>query len=141
MSAAGREVSLVWHILTLAHVSPGLATVLFIVISTSVGPAAGAGVLPAGMRGGGARAQAANLQGETIYKGHRSYDLMLSLQLGMRHSAGDPAAPGSAQRLVPEHFVEKARLIWRGPRAGDSAMRSVFGRSTLATPPPGLRLH
>ncbi len=54
------------------------------------------------------RAQAANRQGETIYKGHRSYDLMLSLQLGMRHSVGDLSAAPTAQRLAPEHFTQKA---------------------------------
>jgi 1-phosphatidylinositol-4-phosphate 5-kinase len=32
--------------------------------------------------------QAANKQGETIFKGHRSYDLMLNLQLGIRYSVG-----------------------------------------------------
>lgn len=32
--------------------------------------------------------QAATRQGETIFKGHRSYDLMLNLQLGIRYSVG-----------------------------------------------------
>ena len=32
--------------------------------------------------------QRAQLQGERIIKGHRSYDLMLNLQLGIRHSVG-----------------------------------------------------
>ena len=59
------------------------------------------------------RRQAANRQGETIYKGHRSYDLMLSLQLGMRHSIGDVAAAAGERRLTPEHFGEKVLCLLR----------------------------
>ncbi|KAK9845785.1 hypothetical protein WJX81_002291 [Elliptochloris bilobata] len=65
------------------------------------------------------RRRAANRQGETIYKGHRSYDLMLSLQLGMRHSVGDVAAAANPQRLTPEHFAEKIALNF--PRDGSAA--------------------
>jgi len=74
-----------------------------------------------------ARTQAANLQGETIYKGHRSYDLMLSLQLGMRHSAGELPSAGAAQRLAPEHFAEKARRRARSECAGTPARRGRGG--------------
>ncbi|KAK8705370.1 hypothetical protein V6N13_048973 [Hibiscus sabdariffa] len=40
-------------------------------------------------------------QGETISKGHRNYELMLNLQLGIRHSVGRPApATGVSKDVV-----------------------------------------
>ena len=45
--------------------------------------------------------------GETIYKGHRSYDLMLNLQLGIRHSVQAVARELPQQRLADEHFRQK----------------------------------
>ena len=45
--------------------------------------------------------------GETIYKGHRSYDLMLNLQLGIRCCVGriNPTEP--AKDLTPADFEYK----------------------------------
>ena len=47
--------------------------------------------------------------GETIYKGHRSYDLMLNLQLGIRHSVQAVAREAAQQRLEEDHFRQKVR--------------------------------
>ena len=53
--------------------------------------------------------QAATKLGETIYKGHRSYDLMLNLQLGIRHSVQAYAKPMQppVKELTAEHFTHK----------------------------------
>jgi len=51
--------------------------------------------------------QAATKLGETIYKGHRSYDLMLNLQLGIRHSVQAYAKQPAVKELAPEHFTHK----------------------------------
>ena len=61
------------------------------------------------------RVQAADRPGETIYKGHRSYDLMLNLQLGVRHAVGALASsvmPGSG--LGPADFLTKVRPFTQG---------------------------
>lgn len=42
--------------------------------------------------------------GERIYKGHKSYDLMLNLQLGIRYSVGGVHARPSAPMLLPSDF-------------------------------------
>ncbi len=42
--------------------------------------------------------------GERIYKGHRSYDLMLNLQLGIRYSVGGEHARPSGPMLLPTDF-------------------------------------
>ena len=57
--------------------------------------------------------QVGQLQGETIFKGHRSYDLMLNLQLGIRHSVGSiTAGPvGLVKSLSDWHFVEMVHLL------------------------------
>jgi hypothetical protein len=51
--------------------------------------------------------QVANKLGETIYKGHRSYDLMLNLQLGIRHSSQQVAKEAPLKELSDEHFMQK----------------------------------
>lgn len=53
--------------------------------------------------------QAANKLGETIYKGHRSYDLMLNLQLGIRHSVQQVAKEPTLKQLSDYHFLQKVR--------------------------------
>ena len=55
--------------------------------------------------------QAATKLGETIYKGHRSYDLMLNLQLGIRHSVQAYAKQPAVKELEPEHFTHKVNLV------------------------------
>ena len=57
-------------------------------------------------------AQAAERAGETIYKGHRSYDLMLNLQLGIRHAVGSlaSAVPSSGPGLLAQDFASKVGL-------------------------------
>ena len=51
--------------------------------------------------------QVANKLGETIYKGHRSYDLMLNLQLGIRHSSQQVAKEPPLKQLADIHFQQK----------------------------------
>ncbi|KAK9800236.1 hypothetical protein WJX73_003652 [Symbiochloris irregularis] len=57
--------------------------------------------------------------GETIYKGHRSYDLMLNLQLGIRYSVTRVAAEQSHDTLESQHFQAKIKLNF--PRDGSKA--------------------
>ena len=45
--------------------------------------------------------------GETIYKGHRSYDLMLNLQLGIRWSVSRYARDPPLRELPTSVFSEK----------------------------------
>ena len=45
--------------------------------------------------------------GETIYKGHRSYDLMLNLQLGIRWSVSRNAREPILRTVPSELFGEK----------------------------------
>ncbi len=47
--------------------------------------------------------------GETIYKGHRSYDLMLNLQLGVRHTITTLNKLPPLKSISEEHFKEKVR--------------------------------
>lgn len=54
--------------------------------------------------------------GETIIKGHRSYDLMLDLQLGIRYSVGKFYQ--STRELVPADFGHRARIWMNFPREG-----------------------
>lgn len=58
--------------------------------------------------------------GETIQEGHRSYELMLDLQLGVRWSVGKftHTLPPRGQ-LLPEHFSEKVKVTF--PRQGSRA--------------------
>eukprot|EP00884_Botryococcus_braunii_P012486 jgi/Botrbrau1/21238/Bobra.39_2s0036.1 len=60
--------------------------------------------------------RAANRQGETIFKGHRSYDLMLNLQLGIRYSVGRIAPTQHRNELMDEDFRNKVSRTF--PRDG-----------------------
>eukprot|EP00250_Pteridium_aquilinum_P005997 c15994_g1_i1 orf=298-2895(+) len=55
--------------------------------------------------------------GETIFKGHRNYDMMMSLQLGIRHSVGK-VTPLQKKKLVSADFGSKARTRVSFPREG-----------------------
>ncbi|KAL8489345.1 hypothetical protein ACS0TY_024818 [Phlomoides rotata] len=59
----------------------------------------------------------AKRQGETISKGHRNYDLMLNLQLGIRHSVGRPGPPPSLD-LKPSAFDPKEKFWTKFPTEG-----------------------
>jgi 1-phosphatidylinositol-4-phosphate 5-kinase len=59
--------------------------------------------------------QVANKLGETIYKGHRSYDLMLNLQLGIRHSVQQVARKPTLEQLSDDHFKQKVTDHCCGP--------------------------
>ncbi|KAI4348604.1 hypothetical protein L6164_009311 [Bauhinia variegata] len=56
-------------------------------------------------------------QGETICKGHKNYELMLNLQLGIRHSVGRPA-PTASLDLKPSAFDPKEKVWTRFPPEG-----------------------
>ncbi|KAI4370468.1 hypothetical protein MLD38_018821 [Melastoma candidum] len=56
-------------------------------------------------------------QGVTISKGHRNFDLMLNLQLGIRHSVGRPA-PAISLDLKPSVFDPKEKVWTRFPTEG-----------------------
>ncbi|KAL3131311.1 hypothetical protein ABBQ38_000603 [Trebouxia sp. C0009 RCD-2024] len=57
--------------------------------------------------------------GETIYKGHRSYDLMLNLQLGIRWSISRNARDPVLKNLPTSVFSEKVKQLF--PRDGSKA--------------------
>ncbi|CAK7340232.1 unnamed protein product [Dovyalis caffra] len=61
--------------------------------------------------------RASKRQGETISKGHRNYDLMLNLQLGIRHSVGRPA-PIASLDLKASAFDPKEKVWTRFPPEG-----------------------
>ncbi|KAG2372520.1 Phosphatidylinositol 4-phosphate 5-kinase [Vigna angularis] len=56
-------------------------------------------------------------QGETISKGHKNYELMLNLQLGIRHSVGRPA-PTPSLDLKSSAFDPKEKVWTRFPTEG-----------------------
>ncbi|XP_061361095.1 phosphatidylinositol 4-phosphate 5-kinase 5-like isoform X1 [Gastrolobium bilobum] len=56
-------------------------------------------------------------QGETICKGHKNYELMLNLQLGIRHAIGRPA-PSASLDLKPSAFDSKEKVWTRFPPEG-----------------------
>nr|XP_043637152.1 phosphatidylinositol 4-phosphate 5-kinase 6-like [Erigeron canadensis] len=56
-------------------------------------------------------------QGETICKGHKNYELMLNLQLGIRHSVGRPG-PAPSLDLKPSAFHPKEKVWTRFPPNG-----------------------
>jgi hypothetical protein len=94
-------------------------------------------------------AQGPKRPGERIYKGHKSYDLMLNLQLGIRYSVGGVQARPSVPMLLPTDFqdtvksspwphlgscntfggVEKLQRYFRPPA---SAPRCTTHRSSLS---------
>ncbi|XP_020236003.1 phosphatidylinositol 4-phosphate 5-kinase 5 [Cajanus cajan] len=59
----------------------------------------------------------AKRQGETINKGHKNYELMLNLQLGIRHSVARPA-PTASLDLKPSAFDPKEKVWTRFPPEG-----------------------
>ncbi|XP_027353031.1 phosphatidylinositol 4-phosphate 5-kinase 5-like [Abrus precatorius] len=56
-------------------------------------------------------------QGEIICKGHKNYELMLNLQLGIRHSVARPA-PTASLDLKPSAFDPKEKVWTRFPPEG-----------------------
>ncbi|KAJ7982347.1 Phosphatidylinositol-4-phosphate 5-kinase family protein [Quillaja saponaria] len=56
-------------------------------------------------------------QGQTISKGHKNYDLMLNLQLGIRHSVGRPA-PTTSLDLKASAFDPKEKVWTKFPPEG-----------------------
>ncbi|GAB4827771.1 Phosphatidylinositol 4-phosphate 5-kinase 4 [Ancistrocladus abbreviatus] len=56
-------------------------------------------------------------QGERISKGHKNYELMLNLQLGIRHSVGRPA-PATTLDLKASAFDPKEKIWTRFPPEG-----------------------
>ncbi|KAG9141528.1 hypothetical protein Leryth_019069 [Lithospermum erythrorhizon] len=56
-------------------------------------------------------------QGETICKGHKNYELMLNLQLGIRHAVGRPG-PQPSLDLKPSAFDPKEKFWTRFPPDG-----------------------
>ncbi|KAL6870668.1 hypothetical protein ACP4OV_014516 [Aristida adscensionis] len=56
-------------------------------------------------------------QGETISKGHKNYELMLNLQLGIRHAVGRQSAPTSLD-LKSSAFDPKEKVWTRFPPQG-----------------------
>ncbi|KAK3119719.1 hypothetical protein QOZ80_9AG0674270 [Eleusine coracana subsp. coracana] len=56
-------------------------------------------------------------QGETISKGHKNYELMLNLQLGIRHAVGRQSAPTSLD-LKSSAFDPKEKVWTRFPPEG-----------------------
>ncbi|KAI3448789.1 hypothetical protein Pfo_005454 [Paulownia fortunei] len=59
----------------------------------------------------------AKKQGHTISKGHKNYDLMLNLQLGIRHSVGRPA-PATSLDLKATAFDPRDKIWTRFPPEG-----------------------
>ncbi|KAG7016645.1 Phosphatidylinositol 4-phosphate 5-kinase 6, partial [Cucurbita argyrosperma subsp. argyrosperma] len=63
------------------------------------------------------RVQLKGGQGVTISKGHKNYELMLNLQLGIRHSVGRPA-PASSFDLKASAFDPKEKIWTKFPPEG-----------------------
>lgn len=59
----------------------------------------------------------AKRQGVTISKGHKNYELMLNLQLGIRHSVGRPA-PATSLDLKSSAFDPKEKVWTKFPPEG-----------------------
>ncbi|XP_039135721.1 phosphatidylinositol 4-phosphate 5-kinase 6-like [Dioscorea cayenensis subsp. rotundata] len=57
-------------------------------------------------------------QGETISKGHKNYDLMLNLQLGIRHAVGRQPSPNMSFDLKASAFDPKDKIWTRFPTEG-----------------------
>ncbi|KAI3680999.1 hypothetical protein L6452_35779 [Arctium lappa] len=69
------------------------------------------------INGLGIRPHPVERQGITIGKGHKNYELMLNLQLGIRHSVGRPA-PTKSLDLKPTAFDTEEKLWTRFPPEG-----------------------
>ncbi|XP_010547360.1 PREDICTED: phosphatidylinositol 4-phosphate 5-kinase 6-like [Tarenaya hassleriana] len=63
------------------------------------------------------RIQLPKKQGQTISKGHKNYELMLNLQLGIRHSVGRPA-PATSLDLKASAFDPKEKVWTKFPPEG-----------------------
>ncbi|KAM5551644.1 phosphatidylinositol 4-phosphate 5-kinase 6 [Rosa sericea] len=63
------------------------------------------------------RVQPMKKQGVTISKGHKNYDLMLNLQLGIRHSVGRPA-PTTSLDLKTSAFDPREKVWTKFPPEG-----------------------
>ncbi|KAJ1413515.1 Phosphatidylinositol-4-phosphate 5-kinase, core [Sesbania bispinosa] len=63
------------------------------------------------------RLKAPKRQGETISKGHKNYELMLNLQLGIRHAVGRPA-PSTSLDLKSSAFDPKEKVWTKFPPEG-----------------------
>ncbi|KAJ1432535.1 Phosphatidylinositol-4-phosphate 5-kinase, core [Sesbania bispinosa] len=63
------------------------------------------------------RIKAPKRQGQTISKGHKNYELMLNLQLGIRHSVGRPA-PSASLDLKASAFDPKEKVWTKFPPEG-----------------------
>lgn len=61
--------------------------------------------------------RAGKKQGQTISKGHKNYELMLNLQLGIRHSVARPA-PAASLDLKASAFDPKEKVWTRFPPEG-----------------------
>ncbi|KAK9726008.1 hypothetical protein RND81_05G184100 [Saponaria officinalis] len=61
--------------------------------------------------------KAGRKQGEIITKGHKNYELMLNLQLGIRHAVGRPAPPTSLD-LKSSAFDPKEKVWTKFPSEG-----------------------
>ncbi|XP_016479547.1 phosphatidylinositol 4-phosphate 5-kinase 5-like [Nicotiana tabacum] len=64
--------------------------------------------------------KSAKRQGETISKGHKNYELMLNLQLGIRHSVGRPG-PAPSLDLKSSEFDPKEKYWTRFPPEGSKS--------------------
>ncbi|CAI0461937.1 unnamed protein product [Linum tenue] len=64
------------------------------------------------------RLQPAKKQGETISKGHKNYELMLNLQLGIRHSVGRPGPPLTSLDLKSSAFDPREKVWTKFPPEG-----------------------
>ncbi|XP_057549109.1 phosphatidylinositol 4-phosphate 5-kinase 4-like [Amaranthus tricolor] len=61
--------------------------------------------------------KAGKKQGETITRGHKNFELMLNLQLGIRHAVGRPAPPTSLD-LKSSAFDPKEKVWTKFPSEG-----------------------
>ncbi|KAG0483666.1 hypothetical protein HPP92_011750 [Vanilla planifolia] len=64
------------------------------------------------------RSRKARRQGETISKGHKNYELMLTLQLGIRHAVGKQPGQPITRNLKPSAFDPKEKIWTRFPPEG-----------------------
>ncbi|KAJ6818588.1 putative phosphatidylinositol 4-phosphate 5-kinase 6 [Iris pallida] len=62
--------------------------------------------------------KAVKKQGETICKGHKNYELMLNLQLGIRHAVGRQASQAATLDLKASAFDPREKIWTRFPPEG-----------------------